>query len=90
MSDNELHRWNETARVVLEGYAPVGPRARPDRSGALITLRCQMAVSKRKLAEEEPRGIVISRGSREDPPPMFSVYVWGPAPDPEPSESKAA
>jgi hypothetical protein len=49
-----------------------------------------MAVSKRKRAEEEPRGIVISRGSREDPPPTFSVYVWGPAPDPEPSESKAA
>jgi hypothetical protein len=90
MSGNELRNGNETARVVLEGYAPVGIRARPDRSGALFTSRCQMAVSKRKRAEEEPRGIVISRGSREDPPPTFSVYVWGPAPDPEPSESKAA
>ena len=50
-----------------------------------------MAVSKRKLAEEEPRGIVISRGSREEPPPTFSLYVWGPAVDPDPtSESKAA
>jgi hypothetical protein len=91
MSRNELGVGNQTARLVLEGYAPVGIRARPDRSGALITLRCQMAVSKRKLAEEEPRGIVISRGSREEPPPTFSLYVWGPALDPDPtSESKAA
>lgn len=43
-----------------------------------------MAVLKRKRAAEEPVGIVISRGSREEPPPTFSVYVWGPAPEPEP------
>jgi hypothetical protein len=50
-----------------------------------------MAVSKRKRAVEEPVGIVISRGSREETPPAFSVYVWGPAPEPEPtSDSKAA
>jgi hypothetical protein len=91
LSDNELRVRNETARWVLEGYAPVGIRARPDRSGALITSRCQMAVSKRKRAVEEPVGIVISRGSREETPPAFSVYVWGPAPEPEPSaDSKAA
>ena len=44
-----------------------------------------MAKTKRIRAAEEPRGIVISRGSREDPPPTFSVYVWGPAPEPEPA-----
>jgi hypothetical protein len=50
-----------------------------------------MAVSKRKRVEEEPLGIVISRGSREETPPTFSVYVWGPAPEPEPkSDPKAA
>jgi hypothetical protein len=32
-------------------------------------------------APEEPMGIVISRGSRESAPPVFSAYVWGPAPD---------
>jgi hypothetical protein len=91
MSGNELRDGNETARGVLEGYAPVRTRARPDRSGALITSRCQMAVSKRKRVEEEPLGIVISRGSREEPPPTFSLYVWGPASDPDPSsESKVA
>jgi hypothetical protein len=92
LSANELYERNETARGVLEGYAPLGIGARPDRSGALITSRCQMAVSKRKRAAvEEPVGIVISRGSREEPPPAFRVYVWGPAPEPEPSsDSKAA
>jgi hypothetical protein len=76
---------------VLGEYAPVGTRARPDRSGALITSRCGMAKTKRKRVAEEPRGIVISRGSREEPPPTFSVYVWGPAPEPEPAaDPKAA
>jgi hypothetical protein len=89
--DNELLDGNETARGVLLGYAPVGIRARPDRSGALITSRCGMAKTKRIRAAEEPLGIVISRGSREEPPPTFSVYVWGPAPEPEPAtDSKAA
>ncbi len=44
-----------------------------------------MAETKRKRVVEEPLGIVISRGSREETPPTFSVYVWGPAPEPEPS-----
>jgi hypothetical protein len=30
--------------------------------------------------EEEPVGIVISRGSRREETPRFSAYVWGPAP----------
>ena len=31
--------------------------------------------------ESEPVGIVISRGSREEPTPAFFAYIWGPAPD---------
>ena len=31
--------------------------------------------------ESEPMGIVISRGSREEPTPAFFAYIWGPAPD---------
>jgi hypothetical protein len=34
-------------------------------------------------APEEPMGIVISRGSREIVPPVFSAYVWGPPPNSE-------
>jgi hypothetical protein len=35
--------------------------------------------------EQEPMGIVISRGPRADQAPMFFSYVW--ADDPEPSET---
>ena len=35
---------------------------------------------------DEPIGIVISRGKRDEPTPAFSAYVWGPASDdPEPT-----
>jgi hypothetical protein len=37
--------------------------------------------------ESEPVGIVISRGSREEPTPAFFAYIWGPAPEAE-SESE--
>ena len=33
------------------------------------------------LASEEPMGIVISRGPRNEKAPTFSAYMW--APDPE-------
>lgn len=34
---------------------------------------------------DEPIGIIISMGSREESSPRFSAYVWGPVPDePEP------
>ena len=38
----------------------------------------------------EPLGIIISQGSRDEPTPIFSTYIWGPAPDPADSASKAA
>jgi len=31
---------------------------------------------------EEPIGIVISRGDRTEQRPVFSAYIWGPAPEP--------
>jgi hypothetical protein len=39
---------------------------------------------------DEPLGIIISRGSRDEPTPIFSTYVWGPAPEPADGASKAA
>lgn len=40
---------------------------------------------------EEPLGIVISGGSRDEALPKFAAYVWGPAPEgADESESKAA
>ena len=34
-----------------------------------------------KLEETEPVGIVISRGSRDEPTPAFFAFVWGAAPE---------
>jgi hypothetical protein len=38
--------------------------------------------------EEEPIGIIISRGSRDEAEPRFTAYVWGPVPD-EPEKRKS-
>jgi hypothetical protein len=43
------------------------------------------------LVDEEPIGIIISRGSRQEQQPMVLAYVWGPAPDGDDSpDTKAA
>ncbi|HUF26570.1 MAG TPA: hypothetical protein VMM18_06280 [Gemmatimonadaceae bacterium] len=41
---------------------------------------------------QEPIGIVISRGSREEATSIVRAYVWGPAPETvaDPVKSKAA
>lgn len=38
---------------------------------------------------DEPLGIIISGGSRQEAQPRFSAYVWGPAPEPTPVETPA-
>jgi len=40
-----------------------------------------MTMSRPKVQAEEPVGIVISRGSREEAAPKFWAYVWGPVPE---------
>jgi hypothetical protein len=44
--------------------------------------------------DEEVLGIVISRGSRAEDTPRFSMYVWGPVEDEDegapPTEQRAA
>lgn len=35
------------------------------------------------IESEEPVGIIISRGDRAEQRPIFSAYIWGPAPDPD-------
>jgi hypothetical protein len=40
-----------------------------------------------EILEQEPLGIIISRGSRAEETPRFSAYIWGPVPSAElPSE----
>jgi hypothetical protein len=36
------------------------------------------------IESDEPIGIIISRGDRKEARPIFSAYIWGPAPDPAP------
>jgi hypothetical protein len=38
------------------------------------------------INEQEPIGIIISRGSRLEETPRLSAYIWGPVPTAEPSE----
>ena len=40
--------------------------------------------------EQEPLGIIISRGSRDQEVPRFWAYVWGPAPESGHEDEKAA
>jgi len=44
------------------------------------------------VEQQEPMGIVISRGSREEAQPKLWAYVWGPAPEEtrEPVSTRAA
>jgi hypothetical protein len=44
-----------------------------------------------ELDSSEPLGIIISRGDRTEPIPVFSAYIWGPVPDaPADSAHRAA
>jgi len=40
-----------------------------------------MSNLRQKVTDQEPVGIVISRGSRKEETPRFRAYVWGPAPE---------
>jgi hypothetical protein len=43
-----------------------------------------MAKTSKQELEQEPVGIVISRGSRAEQTPRLTAYVWGPAPELDP------
>ncbi|HMI46818.1 MAG TPA: hypothetical protein VK491_11680 [Gemmatimonadaceae bacterium] len=41
-----------------------------------------MKKDRKDNGSSEPLGIIISRGDRTEPTPVFSAYIWGPVPDP--------
>ena len=41
-----------------------------------------MKKSRENPESQEPIGIIISRGDRTEQRPIFSAYIWGPAPEP--------
>ncbi len=40
-----------------------------------------MKKDRKEAGSPEPIGIIISRGDKTEPTPLFSAYVWGPVPE---------
>ena len=40
-----------------------------------------MKKDRKETNSSEPMGIVISRGDKTEPTPVFAAYIWAPAPD---------
>jgi hypothetical protein len=43
--------------------------------------RVRMKKDRKEIVSSEPLGIIISRGDKTEPTPLFSAYIWGPVPD---------
>jgi hypothetical protein len=48
----------------------------------IYQVRVRMKKDGKDNGSSEPLGIIISRGDRTEPTPVFSAYIWGPVPDP--------
>ena len=57
----------------------------------LVSRESTMKKTREVPESQEPIGIIISRGDRTEARPIFSAYIWGPAPEPvaEPSTKVA-
>jgi len=66
-------------------------KARARQRLELITCERKMKKVRERPETDEPIGIIISRGDRTEQRPVFSAYIWGPAPEPavEPSSKVA-
>ena len=40
-----------------------------------------MKKDRKESTPSEPLGIIISRGDKTEPTPVFSAYIWGPVPE---------
>ena len=49
-----------------------------------------MKKDRKEIESSEPLGIIISRGDRTEPTPMFSAYIWGPVPEADPAAAESA
>ena len=54
---------------------------RPEQQVAIIQRESTMKKDRKEIASSEPIGIIISRGDKTEPTPIFSAYIWGPVPD---------
>jgi hypothetical protein len=78
---------NRSRRVPRLGSSPAA-NVNPSHRYSTI----YMKATNKDLSQNEPVGIVISRGSRAEPAPIFHAFVWGAAPEltPVPKDTKAA
>lgn len=60
-------------------YGVLIKRSKP-RCG-IYQVRARMKKDRKDNVSSEPIGIIISRGDRTEPTPVFSAYIWGPVPD---------
>jgi hypothetical protein len=66
---------------------------RPERNVVALNRERLMKKDRKEteLNTSEPLGIIISRGDKTEPTPMFSAYIWGPVPEtPADSANRAA
>jgi len=53
----------------------------PEQQVAIIQRESTMKKDRKEIASSEPIGIIISRGDKTEPTPVFSAYIWGPVPE---------
>ena len=83
MNGNHLHSQSDAACPVLS----IGHKDRR----SINQSESKMKKDRKEIASSEPMGIVISRGDKTEPTPVFSAYIWGPVPDAiQDSATKAA
>jgi hypothetical protein len=58
-----------------------GALYRAEQEVALKQSESRMKKDHKEIASSEPLGIIISRGDKTEPTPIFSAYIWGPVPD---------
>ena len=64
---------------------------RPEQQVVIIQRESTMKKDRKEIASSEPIGIIISRGDKTEPTPVFSAYIWGPVPEAvQDSATKAA
>lgn len=57
------------------------PTKRSKPHCGIYQVRAGMKKDRKDNVSSEPIGIIISRGDRTEPTPVFSAYIWGPVPD---------
>ena len=81
---NLAHTWKSLTGNYLS--------ATPSLACPVLSIRAEQQVApnqsensmkkdRKEIASSEPIGIVISRGDKTEPTPVFSAYIWGPVPD---------